>query len=119
MAKLKDYLVLGLFFIYTAFRWIYMKAFLLLKRKWTEYWLEKMVKKALRLTKLEKRRYIVTTMLGRPRCFSKQDLKEALKRRKFKKGVTMEQIEQRAYFITTPGILHSAKAEKINAVKPK
>jgi len=62
--------------------------------------LERKVKRANRLSKLENRRYIVTNMYGRPRCYAKKDLKDAVKRRKFKKGVTIEDIEKHAYYIT-------------------
>jgi hypothetical protein len=62
--------------------------------------LERKVKKAIRLSKLENRRYIVTQFFGRPVCVAKCNLKEAIKRRKFKKGVTIQDIEKHAYFIT-------------------
>ncbi|KAF0199025.1 MAG: hypothetical protein FD170_3953 [Bacteroidetes bacterium] len=64
------------------------------------YLLERKVKKANRLAKEENRRYIVTMMWGRPRLYQKQALKEAIKRRKFKKGVTIQDIEKNAYYIT-------------------
>lgn len=62
--------------------------------------LERKVKRANRLSKLENRRYIVTNLYGRPRCIAKQDLKEAVKRRQFKKGVSIQDIENHAYYIT-------------------
>lgn len=58
------------------------------------------VKEAVRRSKVENRRYIVTTFFGHPDCFTKQTLKEAIKRRKFKKGVTIQMIEKSAYFVT-------------------
>ncbi|MEI6062197.1 MAG: hypothetical protein WCR72_15960 [Bacteroidota bacterium] len=62
--------------------------------------LELKVREALRLSKLENRRYIVTTFFDKPMCLPKGDLKQAVKRRKFKKGVTIQDIEKSAYFIT-------------------
>ncbi len=62
--------------------------------------LEMKVREALRLAKLENRRYIVITFFDKPMCLPKADLKDALKRRKFKKGVTIQDIEKSAYFIT-------------------
>ena len=69
-------------------------------KKRLEFLLEQKVKQAIRRSKLENRRYIVTTFFGKPQVYSKKSLKEALKRRKFKKGVTIAQIEQHAYFVT-------------------
>ena len=68
--------------------------------KYIEYLLEQKVKKAVRLSKIEDRRYIVTTFFGRPQYYTKQSLKNAIKRRKFKKGVTIQDIEKHAYFVT-------------------
>jgi len=62
--------------------------------------LERKVKRANRLSKLENRRYIVTNLYGRPRCIAKQDLKDAVSRRQFKKGVSIQDIEKHAYYIT-------------------
>lgn len=65
--------------------------------------LERKVKRANRLSRQENRTYIVTNLWGRPRCIAKQNLKESVKRRQFKKGVTIEDIEKHAYYITKPG----------------
>jgi hypothetical protein len=62
--------------------------------------LERKVKRANRLSRLENRRYIVTNLYGRPMCIAKQDLKVALIRRQFKKGVSIQDIEKHAYYIT-------------------
>ena len=78
------------------FRWAFMHAY----KSYYTWLLEQKVKRAVRLSKLEKRRYIVTMWWGRPRCIAKQNLKEAIKRRKFKKGTTIEMIEKHAYFVT-------------------
>ena len=64
--------------------------------------LERKVAEAVRRSKVENRRYIVTTLFGRPVCLPKQNLKQAIARRHFRKGITIEQIEQSAYFITGP-----------------
>lgn len=78
------------------FRW----AVVLLYKAWYKRQLELKVTEAVRKSKQENRRYIVTMMFGRPKCYSKQQLKEAIKRRQFKKGVTIEDVEKHAYFIT-------------------
>ena len=62
--------------------------------------LERKVKRANRLSKLENRRYIVTNLYGSPMCIAKQDLKYAIQRRQFKKGVSIQDIENHAYYIT-------------------
>jgi hypothetical protein len=62
--------------------------------------LEQKVKQANRLSKLENRRYIVTNINGKPRCIAKKTMKEAVKRRRFRKGVTIQDIELHAYYIT-------------------
>jgi len=81
------------------FRW----AFMLTYKTYFTWLLERKVKKAVRLSKLENRRYIVTMWWGRPRCIAKQNLKNAIKRRTFKKGTTIEMIEKHAYFVTDTG----------------
>lgn len=73
---------------------------LLLYKSYFTWLLERKVKKANRLAREENRRYIVTMMQGRPAIYTKQTLKEAIKRRKFKKGVTIQDIEKQAYYIT-------------------
>lgn len=73
---------------------------LLLYRSYFTWLLERKVKRANRLAREENRRYIVTMMHGRPAIYTKQTLKEAVKRRKFKKGVTIQDIEKQAYYIT-------------------
>lgn len=74
--------------------------FLLAYSKFWQWQLEIKVREAVRRSKLENRRYIVTMFFGRPKCYSKKMLKEAIKRRKFKKGVTIADIEKHAYFVT-------------------
>lgn len=69
-------------------------------RSYYTWLLERKVRRANRLAKEENRKYIVTMMWGRPKLFTKQTLKEAVKRRQFKKGVTIQDIEKNAYYIT-------------------
>lgn len=73
---------------------------LIIYKSYFTWLLERRVRKANRLAKEENRRYIVTMMHGRPAIYTKQTLKEAIKRRKFKKGVTIQDIEKQAYYIT-------------------
>jgi len=82
--------------IFRLFKWLA----IILYRRYIQFLLEQKVKRAIRLSKLENRRYIVTMFWGRPVCIAKKDIKEAIKRRKFKKGVTVQKVEQSAYFIT-------------------
>ena len=84
-----------LFFI-KLLKWL----FFYLYSQYFQWLLERKVKRAVRLSKLENRRYIVTMFFGRPKCYSKKMLKEAIKRRKFKKGITIADIEKNAYFVT-------------------
>ena len=74
-----------------------------------QYLLEKRVKKACILSKLEGRRYIVTAFFGKPICISKQQLTQLLKRKKFKKGTTIQKIESTAYFVTNLPYNHVSK----------
>jgi len=78
------------------FKWL----FFLIYSAYMKWLLELKVKEAIRRSKLENRRYIVTLFFGKPRCYQKKQLKEAVKRRKFKKGVTIADIEKHAYFVT-------------------
>jgi len=82
--------------IVKLFKWLFFSAY----SKYMQWLLEQKVKEALRRSKLENRRYIVTMFFGRPKCYSKQTLKKAIKKRKFKKGVTIQNIEEHAYFVT-------------------
>jgi len=82
--------------IEAAFKWI----FKTISNRLLKFLLEMKVREALRLSKLENRRYIVTVFFGKPVCVPKQNLKDMLNRRKFRKGVTIAHIEKNAYFIT-------------------
>lgn len=89
-----------IYFFYQIFAGLIRIPIVFLYAKYIEFLLQLKVKKAIRLSKLENRRYIVTTFFGKPKCYSKKMLKEAVKRRKFKKGVSIQDIEKHAYFIT-------------------
>ncbi|MGI6342029.1 MAG: hypothetical protein ACOXZ9_03630 [Bacteroidales bacterium] len=78
------------------FKWLYFLAY----RQYYKFLLEQKVKEAVRRSKWENRRYIVTMFYGKPQCYSKKQLKDAIKAKKFKKGVTIEDIEKHAYFVT-------------------
>ncbi len=82
--------------IIAPFKWLF-KA---IANRVYKFRLELKVKEALRLAKLENRRYIVTAFFGKPICVPKQNIKELLHQRKFRKGVTIAHIEKSAYFIT-------------------
>jgi|GEM_PF-3362174 len=69
-------------------------------KKILEYRLEQKVKKAVRLSKSEDRKYIVFIYAGKPMLATKKRLKFLVKTRFFKKGITMQHIENTAYFIT-------------------
>jgi hypothetical protein len=102
-------LIIGLL-IYSPLRYIFKFCY----KKYIIYLLEKKVKHAVKFAKLENRRYIVTTFFGKPQCYTKQQLKVELKKRTFKKGVTIEQLEKTAYFVTAPGKTSGRpKAEKV------
>ncbi len=58
------------------------------------------VNQAKSYAKLFDSRYLVVTIYGRPQAVSKQRLKELVKRRTFKKGTTISDIEKRAYYIS-------------------
>jgi hypothetical protein len=96
---LKNYLKFILFILLIlirSFQWAYLHLYAA-RHRWR---LERKVKRANRLSRLENRRYIVTNLYGRPMCIAKQDLKVALIRRQFKKGVSIQDIEKHAYYIT-------------------
>jgi hypothetical protein len=95
-SKLKIRINTLLRIIFKPFKWLFFYAY----SEFYQWLLERKVKEAVRRSKLENRRYIVTMFFGRPKCYSKKNLKEAIKRRKFKKGVTISDIEKHAYFVT-------------------
>lgn len=58
------------------------------------------VKKADRLAKLTGLRYLVIYMNGSLKVVPKKTIKELVAKRRFRKGVTVADIEKRALFIT-------------------
>ena len=52
------------------------------------------------LSKASRRKYIVLLVAGVPKVYSKQDLKRMIAQRKFRKGTTIQDLEQRAILIT-------------------
>jgi len=59
------------------------------------------IRKAERYSKEYHKKYIVISFGGKLRVYQKAALKDLIKRRKFfKKGVTVEQLEKMAYHIT-------------------
>lgn len=52
------------------------------------------------LSEVSKRKYIVLMVAGVPKVYSKQELKNLIQRRVFKKGTTIQDLEKRAILIT-------------------
>ena len=72
-----------------------------LKEKWFNFLLKLAIKRAKQEAKLFNKKYLVIAFGGKPRVYQKQALKDLVKRRAgFKKGVTMEQLEKIAYYVT-------------------
>lgn len=64
------------------------------------YRIRRAVKLADELSKASRRKYIVLLVAGVPKVYSKQDLKRMIAQRKFRKGTTIQDLEQRAILIT-------------------
>jgi hypothetical protein len=62
--------------------------------------LKKAIKKAKQASELTGKKYLVITWKKRPVCISKQQLKLWIRTKKFAKGITIQDIEQRAIFTT-------------------
>lgn len=62
------------------------------------------VKRAVRLAKMlsetSGRRYLVLMVAGIPKVYSKRELKDMIRRRKFVKGTTIQELEKRAIVVT-------------------
>ena len=52
------------------------------------------------LSKASRRKYIVLLVAGVPKVYSKQDLKRMIAQRKFRKGITIQDLEKKAILIT-------------------
>lgn len=58
------------------------------------------VRKAVKLSKLHGRKFYVLYLNGGLKVVPKQAIKELVARRRFRKGVTVQDIEKRALFVT-------------------
>ena len=61
---------------------------------------KKQIKIAIKLQMTTGRKYLVLVMRGKPVAVSKQFLKDRLSQKYFKKGTTIQELEQKAVFIT-------------------
>lgn len=66
------------------------------------YRVKRAVKMAKELSQVSKRKYIVLMVAGVLKVYSKQELKNLIQRRVFKKGTTIQDLEKRAIIITGP-----------------
>lgn len=69
------------------------------------YRVKRAIKMAKELSEASKRKYIVLMVAGVPKIYSKQELKDLIARRVFKKGTTIQDLEKRAIIITGPNAL--------------
>lgn len=68
---------------------------------WFKLRLKWAIKEANSLAKLLNKRFMVIVFAGQPVVYQKTQLKDLIRRRKFfKKGVTIAQLEKMAYYIT-------------------
>lgn len=66
----------------------------------TNYRVRRAIRLADELSKASRRKYIVLMVAGVPRVYSKQELKKMIAQRKFRKGTSIQDLEQRAILIT-------------------
>ena len=64
------------------------------------YRIKRAIKLVKELSQASKRKYIVLLVAGVPKVYAKQDLKKMIAQRKFRKGVTIQDLEKRAILIT-------------------
>ena len=64
------------------------------------YRIKRAVKLAKELSEASRRKYVVLRVAGVPKVYSKQELKTLIRKRVFKKGVTVQDLEKRAILIT-------------------
>lgn len=57
-------------------------------------------RKAVELNRIDGKRYLVINIQGRPRVIAQKDLRKLIRQHVFVKGTTIEDIRQRALFIT-------------------
>lgn len=72
-----------------------------IKKYYSAWRFRRAVRKAKRLAELFGMRYYVINLGGSLKVVPKQTIKELIKRKRFRKGVTVEDIERRALFVTT------------------
>lgn len=63
---------------------------------------DKALDEAVRLSTATGRKYFVVIMKGKPMPVTKQYISKMVRLGKFKKGVTVREIEQQALFVTAP-----------------
>lgn len=64
------------------------------------YRVRRAIKLAEELSRVSKRRYLVLMVAGVPKVYSKQELKVMIRRRQFRKGTTIQDLEKKAVLIT-------------------
>ena len=79
---------------------LYNKMFRLIKDLIFAWQYKRAVKKAVRLSKLYGMKFYVVYLNGGLKVVPKKAVKELVARRRFRKGVTVQDIEKRALFVT-------------------
>lgn len=64
------------------------------------YRVRRAIKLAEELSRVSKRRYLVLMVAGVPKVYSKQELKGMIRRRQFRRGTTIQDLEKKAILIT-------------------
>lgn len=72
-----------------------------IKKYYAAWCYKRAVRKAKKLAELFGMKYYVINLGGSLKVVPKQTIKELIKRKRFRKGVTVEDIEKHALFITT------------------
>ena len=94
--------------ILTGLLWIVVNADKLLMKKYRSWLLNKRIKAAIQQAqencRLTGRKHLVMMYKDKPIVVSRQRLKKLISTRKFKKGTTIKDLENKALFITKPGI---------------
>lgn len=77
-----------------------MKMIELVKKMILGYRIKKAIEKARHLSEIDGRRYMVIMCKGAPRVYQKKELQTLIRRRVFRKGTTIQDIEKKAILIT-------------------
>ncbi len=72
-----------------------------IKKYYAAWRFKRAVRKAKKLAALFGMKYYVINLGGSLKVVPKQTIKELIKRKRFRKGVTVEDIERHALFVTT------------------